>query len=609
MALRVRFQGGPDAGRVQEFDDTVELIRFGRDSRLCQVAFPESERRVSREHFAIKRVLGRYRLVTNRESAVFIDGEPGHDDQDLGATAVIQAGAKGPRVVVECDGASEQARTIGRKVVAPGVHTSLERLDSSVSRNRLVTALAVALAVTVALAGILGYRLMSQRVDAGSLALARTVEALEKVRLETLQKIEASQALFRDVFKNVEPSVYLVLLKQEEGGNSVLSPFGTAWSIGNGRLATNAHIALGPNDVGGGGASLVVRSTATPPVDLSIAKVTAHPGYEDFEQVLGIGEMRAFDPNVGRSLSLIPACDVAVLEVAEGDREKLAPALAVAPPDALRELGPGEPVGFMGFPAEGVVHAGVDTRRPRATSQIGIVTSMTDFFFGRAEPDAAQLMHMSMAAAGGASGSPIFDRQGRVVAILSAGNFVSVPKVNPRLPVGGINYAQRADLLGELLDKIDNDKTDAVARRAEQWRRLAAENFRVGAESLLFVLGRQVASQWTSSPDAPVELRPLLEETRPLGALDQEATVSAVAPKDGGYAAIAVAEQPVPIGAGLYADSSMISIAGERRYFAVLSGRVGKNQRIEVRVAPAGDPAPPGSTVRIRVFEVNEPGP
>ncbi len=607
MALRVRFQGGPDAGRVVEFDDGVEIVRFGRDARLCQVAFPESERRVSREHFAIRRVLGRYRLVTNRESPVFVDGEPGHDDQVLGSMSEIRAGVDGPRVVVEIVSESPQASTVGRIPPVAGLHTNFERLGSRVGRNRLVTLLAVALAASVGVAGFLAYRLVNRKVDEGARALARTAEAMEKVRLDTLKKIDDSQALFRGVFTRVEPSVYLVLLRLEEAGHALFVPTGTAWSIGDGRLATNAHVARGADDQGPG-ASLVVRSTASPPVDLEIATVTVHPGFEDFEQVLGLDAMRAFDPNVGTPLALVPACDVAVMEVAETDREKLAPPLEIAPPDIVAALGAGEPVAFMGFPAEGIVHGGVDVRRPRATSQIGIVTSMTDFFFGRAARESAQLVHMSMAVAGGASGSPIVDRQGRVVAILSAGNFVGVPGAGARVPVGGINYAQRVDLLGELLGTTDESKTDPVARRAEQWRQLAAENFRAGAESLLFILGRQIASQW-SLAGTPVELRPIRDERKPLGALDEPAKVSVEAPREGHFAAIVVAENPVPIGAGLYANGAMISLAGEGTYYAALVGRASEKQRVEVHVAPSGQPAPPGTTVRIRIFEVVETGP
>jgi len=94
----------------------------------------------------------------------------------------------------------------------------------------------------------------------------------------------------------------------------------------------------------------------------------------------------------------------------------------------------------------------------------------------------ATLIHFSMGAAGGASGSPIFDESGQVVAILNAGNSVQIEN-NPRIPVGGINYGQNVILLQELLD---NTATTKLASREAYWNEQLEARARLGSGALLW---------------------------------------------------------------------------------------------------------------------------
>jgi len=80
MALTIRFQSGPRAGQTLHFDDDVAVITFGRDASRCQVVFEPHETAVGREHCALRRILGRYRLVTNASDPVMIDNQPATDD-------------------------------------------------------------------------------------------------------------------------------------------------------------------------------------------------------------------------------------------------------------------------------------------------------------------------------------------------------------------------------------------------------------------------------------------------------------------------------------------------------------------------------------------------
>jgi len=70
---------------------------------------------------------------------------------------------------------------------------------------------------------------------------------------------------------------------------------------------------------------------------------------------------------------------------------------------------------------------------------------------------------------GGASGSPLLDRRGQVIGVVSGGNLIEIDPQGTRVPTGiGVNFAQRADLVRELL------AGDAEARTAERealWQR------------------------------------------------------------------------------------------------------------------------------------------
>jgi hypothetical protein len=75
-----------------------------------------------------------------------------------------------------------------------------------------------------------------------------------------------------------------------------------------------------------------------------------------------------------------------------------------------------------------------------------------------------------MTGAGGASGSPVFNKRGEVIALFNAANLVTIGQI--RIPTVIINFAQRADLVNEILDvKVE---TIAAARDAEWKKRLAS---------------------------------------------------------------------------------------------------------------------------------------
>ncbi len=605
MGLRVRFQGGAYAGAVREFGDDRETVRFGRKAAVCDVVFPPSELRVSREHFALKRVLGSYRLVTNHKSPVLVDGAPGHDDQILETPCELQVGIDGPKVVLESDGDAAFAATVGLEVYEPEVHSRVEGLTSSVERNRLATILALALIAVAIVAGWLAVSLVRERADRGTTLARKALERSEAVRLETIENIERSKLDFARVFESARRSVYLVAERIRKGSSEVVMPLATAWVAGDGIVATNAHVAEGfdPTSLGG---SLFLRSCADPPVDVRVRSARLHPGYAVFSAIVNgtDGHPRAFDAGAAEFLAMLPACDVALLEVDTEERAKLGPPLAIAPDAVLRTLAHGEPLGFIGFPSEGLIRGGTDADRPQPTAQTGSVTAVTDFFLSRSVPEAAQLVQFSMSAAGGASGSPVLNRAGQVVAVLSGGNSVTLGGGIPRLPVGGVNYGQRADLLRELLDGGDEALSAIHDRRSADWRRQHAAIFAKGADGLFVYLIRDVERRLAQRTGQSLELVEYLTKDESLGGTVREVEFRFPVPTDGVYLAIAVASAPIDVDASIGVEGTVRGLNAEPDYFPTVEMIATRGETAVYRLWTSATDAPAGTPVRIRIYQV-----
>lgn len=451
MALRIRFEGGPNAGKVLSFGDEVEIVAIGRDPDRCQVLFPADETQVGREHCALKRILGRYRLTLNAENPVFIDGKPARPDQEIGAgEADLQLGRSGPKLVLEVLGNETLPGTIDQGARMPGHGTLLERLARSTKTTRVMLGVVVLVTLAASVFGYMAFRKSETRL--AEMIVQRTTQQEVKVK--------AAEPKIRDALVSADRSVYLVILRNDRGEDS---PLGTAWVARPGLLATNAHVAEVFEKLAAGH-SLSARSPANPPRDYPIKNVTLHPGYRQFQHIWkDRAPVRIFGPSID-VLSNIPACDVATMEVGSGDA--LAAPLALASAEELAALEAGDVVGYVGYPMEGMVMGGTNPKRPSPQTQIAHLTNVTDFFMVRDMERGGQLIQHALPATGGASGSPIINASGKVVALLNAGNVVLT--LTGRAPHGvNVNFAQRADLLEELLS---GRAAEAQRLRSEKWR-------------------------------------------------------------------------------------------------------------------------------------------
>lgn len=468
MALRLKFLDGPRVGQTLEYGDDVERIAFGRDSARCRVVFPAGQTVVGREHFALRRELGRYRLVLNTRDPVFLDREPARDDQELPSIAELRVGVDGPRLMVETLGNSGLPETMRRPdrvpVASPGRDTMVRGLDRGLRRTRLILWSSIGclgvVTAGVALAVGLGWWRTSRELEDINRRQGLVIRELED-RMKALR--EKIQPRVTEALAKASPSVYLVVVRGADGREIGAA---TAWVVGDGLLATNAHVAEILEHKLPEGAKLLVRSNADPPRDHLVSRAGIHPGYPRFKEVWT--DYKPGRDSLGptlEQLQQVNACDVGLLwvESAEG----LAPRLEIADPEALDALSAGDVVGYVGYPMESMALGGVNVRQPTPQMQVGNVTAMTDFFLMKSA-GGRQLVQNSLPIMGGASGSPILDAKGRVVAVVCAANLTAGPQGGGRISTGaGVNFGQRADLLQEMLE---GKAEEAQKTRTERWR-------------------------------------------------------------------------------------------------------------------------------------------
>ena len=263
-------------------------------------------------------------------------------------------------------------------------------------------------------------------------------------------------------------AVYLVLI-QRPGKED--SPQGTAWSAGPGLLATNAHVAdlfneLGPSDI------LVCRSNTNPPVDLRVTGVKVHPGFTEF------GRLQAayypVDPDTGRPLSFPATYDAALMTVRDADRPNQAKPLDLADAADLAKLRETAELAYIGYPQEGSIEGGVNARMPEPHQLLGNLSRKTDVFLSAANEARSNFLQYTLVVQGGASGSPVFNRDGKVVGLVAGNDVIGRGSQGARIMVSGKSFGPRVDIVRELLDGSADAKLAPVAA---EWRAAFRERY------------------------------------------------------------------------------------------------------------------------------------
>jgi len=428
MKLKITNIIGPMQVPEHLFDGDSE-ISIGRDAQSCQVTYPSEFTTVGRKHLVIQEDAGRFEVRVNTKNPVFIDGVLAVDDMELPDSCVIALGAKdGPSFSVDYVDDLQMPKTL-TYAHSDEIHTKVKNSSHLMS---------FAIAFVVLLGGGFGYKAWQTN---------QQIEQMNQQAGSAIEQIyQAIDADIGEMANKLSNSVYLVVLKSKAGE----SPMGTAWVASDNSLATNSHVAQIFKDMPKDGSQqFIVRSIVEPHQDHVIESVAMHPAYAEFSKAWKDAAPKTISASGNMSaVDFIPGYDVALLY--PKSVEGLAAPLPLASNKTLQNLTSGMEVAYVGFPMEGVqmqVFA-----QPTPTIQVANITSITDFFRSQSPFGLAQLIQHSLPAIGGASGSPIINARGEVIALLNAGNVVGISREGYRIPNAvQINYAQRVDLLRPLL--------------------------------------------------------------------------------------------------------------------------------------------------------------
>ncbi|MEI9886962.1 MAG: serine protease [Rhizomicrobium sp.] len=430
MPLKITYKSPPYRDKALSFDDSLEEVRVGR-TEGSEVPFPEDMALVGHDHFAIRREAGGYRFVINPHHRVFLYGKDVIDGQEIAGAEEVHLGTpNGPRLLLE------PSRAGGAHYVATEPQGKSDALPDITRANARWTHMLGGAFALALLIGLFAYWNLSDQV-------------------QPIYTNAATGTDFSAIIAKYQNSVFLV---DAVDGAGTSHSGATAWVValkdGRKGFATNAHVGGMLAEARKNNWRLVVRAPDASHREYTITDAIIHPAYAAFNAMIADADKRA-NSGLLRAVELSPAYDVAIL--IPDSQDGIPDALPLARDNALAALHAGQPIAFVGYPAENLV--AFDTAAPTPTSQVGIVTSVRTFFL-TAEGGPPQLIEHSLPSAGGASGSPIFDAHGQVIALLSGGN--NIASKDGRIPNAAlVNFAQRVDLLRELIDGTAGDNLDA----------------------------------------------------------------------------------------------------------------------------------------------------
>ncbi len=415
------------------FPPARDEIVLGRE-KTSDVVFPPDARIVSRTHGRIfRQPSGDYAIEPFGDHYIEMDGYPVERGQHVRDGAMVRLGGKsGPLLRVRIERAEQTAAT-GHTTLAQERVVSVHKRMGAMRRYQFA-GLAAVMLVAAAMAYLYAFRLPDYDVQMADLRAG--VEAAAKDDIRDTSALMAA--------------AWAVVLK-ERGGTEKL--IGTAWPYADGLVVTNAHVAV-VQEMLKPGEALVVRKPDGSR-EFNVLDHRLHPAYKPFKDFIAWAK----ENNTGfrsmvSGLVMAPAYDVAVLVV---DPPTLGMTLPVVPDPGPQHVAPGTSLAFAGYPIEGTGAQKSAQLGQNAQLQFGSVTSNSDFFLFHAQPEFAYLVQNSLPATGGASGSPVINKDGYVVAVLSGGTVVATGNGGRAPSAVLLNYAQRADLIAGAVDPSSFD--------------------------------------------------------------------------------------------------------------------------------------------------------
>lgn len=296
---------------------------------------------------------------------------------------------------------------------------------------------------------------------------------------------KSSATRFIKVAEQNKHALGLVNLKIETAdGKKISFPCGTAWAFSETQFATNGHVAMGlkdilPNFVRLGTTALLNNEAKKnncksveellkklgPQKAAALQKVILQKvlnNIKDVQPEIIINGTKKKSYNVTHiqihkdygAVGTKFDPDIAVLTI----RGKHDCYFRIADKGKLGNLKSGVPVAFLGFPMEELRGDNVNIDNPIASMQSGIIVAVSDFEMKDAGKSGNFLLRHNLPATGGASGSPIFDQDGHVLALLYSGNIIGQidrsGKIQRAPSAAMINFGVRVDLISGMNDPV-----------------------------------------------------------------------------------------------------------------------------------------------------------
>ncbi|BCW87906.1 hypothetical protein sos41_10380 [Alphaproteobacteria bacterium SO-S41] len=557
MGLLIKHVSAPYAGREIVIADDAHEVRFGRDPG-AEVGFPAELDIVGRDHFRLRREVGTWKFVIAKQRPVFSGGRALLDGEELDQAMELQLSSSGgPRLRVE-PRAGAAGNIPKTRILAGGEDIGDVVAASRAGGRRLAFWLG---GVTLAVAAIAAaYVFLSRDLTAVAGRIPTIEQQVAAVTASADKQFDAAKILGK-----VSTAVYEVALK---GPTGAFMSIGTASVVrmpdGTLALATNAHISEPVLDYLAhpeyGQEVWVVQPKGPDYPKFKVIGAKTHPAYVEFGNWVARMEALHDEARV-REVKFLPiGYDVGLLFVAEPD--KLGDPLEIAAPDALVALEAGTPLVMTGYPVGDV--AGTDVLRPEPTSHTGNITAMTTFYLFHGDPSENLLIQHSLPTAAGASGSPMFNAAGKLVALHDATNSDAMYSM--------INYGQRIDLLLELMDGSAEAKMPAYRR---EWAgvedRLAKTDPNQILDDLVSDFGIQVGAAATEVQ----RLTLTMDGTTPDGPNSRAATFMLDLDPGAAYLLVAYSPDARPLSSTAFAGDQ--PIAGSVGGFAVTSLKIGNH--------------------------------
>jgi hypothetical protein len=463
--MKIRIQVSPPLGQPFAWTYAGTNVRIGRNPQ-CELAFGDECDTVSWEHARIELKSGGV-FISDAKSTngTFVNDRRLETRAMLRTGDIIRLGKGGPELrLLSFEGSSaavqgpqqtdaglmapsEQRRQNAQGVQTggpdanPQPHISTTRMLFIAARRNQRSFVAVGSVLAVLIIAILAVGLRNQAGQASKLS---------ETEQQLLQLSEASINV-QEICNKYAQAIYLVAFRLPNGK---LLEFGTAFALDReGNFGTNAHVAmpiaefLAGTRTGELGQLLDVKA---------IPLLVSQGGEQQYEIVRARWHplYRRMGGNVEMSEVTYGTPDVGVLSVRLPAGRKLPVAVELASDAELHGLQPGTPLAYIGFPVfEDVLLTYSELAKVEPRTYQGHIVRLLTLDKQVGSPANRQLIEHTMLSHGGASGSPIFNREGKVVGVHYSASIVELRAENSAVRVStpaSPKWAIRTDLLREI---------------------------------------------------------------------------------------------------------------------------------------------------------------